>query len=207
MSQQSLLDSKPSNNGDSPIVSEFDPAALRLSQDFATSVGVKKLRNIVPVKKPPKEWFVRTHPNPDYRLQTMVIEMREDNETYLVSPSLWPDLAMESTLSPRLLITAINRQNVVFLWPVRLPGIDGKLDDWSRSAMEAAREAERNWVRVQSNRSLGAYETTISTSNIAEPDWEHLIPEPMSKLLEVAFRDRFIKSDDHPVLMRLRGEA
>jgi hypothetical protein len=29
----------------------------------------------------------------------------------------------------------------------------------------------------------------------------------MSKLLEVAFRDRYIKSDDHPVLMRLRGEA
>jgi hypothetical protein len=212
MSQRSVIDIPTTDNGQSRIetpapVSEFDPATLRLSQDFAAAVGVKKLRTTVPVKKPAKEWWVRTHPSADYRLQTAVLELKEDNETYLVHPSLWSDLAMESTFSPRLLLTAVNRQNVVFLWPIRLPGADGKLDDWNRSALDAASEAERNWIRVQSNRSLGAYETIIATSAIAEPDWPRLIDEPFSKLLEVAFRDRFIKTDDHPVLMRLRGEA
>jgi hypothetical protein len=41
---------------------------------------------------------------------------------------------------------------------VRLPGPDGKIDDWSKSSLEAAQIAMKNWVRVQSNRSLGAYE-------------------------------------------------
>ena len=39
-------------------------------------------------------------------------------------------------------MTAINRQGVLFLWPIRLPGADGKIDDWSRSAMDAADEAK-----------------------------------------------------------------
>jgi hypothetical protein len=208
--QKSVLDHKPSDNG-CPIpptpASEFDPAALRLTQDFGAAVGVKKLRTTVPIKKPAKEWWVRVHPDVAYRLETAVLELKEDNETYLVHKSLWSELSMESTFSPRLLVTAITRQNVVFLWPIRLPGADGKLDDWNRSALDAVSEAERNWIRIQSNRSLGAYETIIATSTIAEPNWTQLIEEPFSKLLEVGFRDRFIKDIDHPVLRRLRGEA
>ena len=38
---------------------------------------------------------------------------------------LWPELATEATFSPRTFFTAINRQGVVFLWPIRLPGPDG----------------------------------------------------------------------------------
>jgi hypothetical protein len=34
-----------------------------------------------------------------------------------------------------------------------------------------------------------------------------LVPEPFSKLLEIAFRDKFIRDMEHPVLKRLRGEA
>ena len=35
----------------------FDPAALRLNQDFAETVGVKKLLTTVPVRKPGKRGF------------------------------------------------------------------------------------------------------------------------------------------------------
>ena len=64
-----------------PEADPFDLASLRLSQDFASAVGVKKLVTTIPVKKPSKEWFVRTHPDPDYRLQTAVLELKEDRET------------------------------------------------------------------------------------------------------------------------------
>ena len=60
-----------------PEADPFDLASLRLSQDFASAVGVKKLVTTIPVKKPSKEWFVRTHPDPDYRLQTAVLELKE----------------------------------------------------------------------------------------------------------------------------------
>ena len=75
----------------------FDPARLRLSQDFAATLGVKKMLLTVPVKKPSKEWWIRVHPEESYRIQTAVLELKEDREIFLVDPSLWPELATEST--------------------------------------------------------------------------------------------------------------
>jgi hypothetical protein len=60
-------------------------------------VGVKKLLTNVPVKKPSKEWFVRVHADPAFHLSTYVVKLKEDGEVYLVDPSLWAELAAEST--------------------------------------------------------------------------------------------------------------
>jgi hypothetical protein len=182
----------------------FDPAALRLSGDAAAGLGVKRALLTVPVRKPDKSWFVRVHPEPAYALETAVIELKEDRETYLVTPALWPFLAGEATFSPRALFTTINRQGVLFLWPIRLPGPDGKRDEWSRSALEAADLARKGWVRVTANMGLGAYEVFQATGALPDPDWPAL---PFRELLRVAFRERFIDSADHPVLRRLRGES
>jgi hypothetical protein len=183
----------------------FDLARLRLSQDFLAAAGVKKILTTVPVRKPSKEWFIRIHADPAYRLETYVIELKEDNEVYLVDPPLWADLVSESTFSPRALFTAMSRQNVLFLWPVRLPGADGRLDEWNRSALEAASLAQKAWLRVQANKSLGAYETFGAAAAWGEPDWA-AVP-PLKELLKIAFRDRFIDRREHPVLRRLNGEA
>jgi len=195
----------PVANGNSTATSDpFDISRLRLSQDFVAAAGVKKVLNTIPCRKPSKEWFVQTHPDPAYRIQTCVVELKEDSETYLVDPSLWPDLIGESTFSPRALVTSINRQGVLFLWPIRLPNADGRLDEWSRSAMEAATFAAGKWVRVQANMSLGAYEVYEAAGQWATPDWPEM---PFQQLLKVAFKDRFITTLDHPILKRLRGEA
>jgi hypothetical protein len=187
-----------------PEADPFDVASLRLSQDFVSAVGVKPLLKTVPVKKPSKEWFVRTHPDPAYQMSTAVLELKEDRETYLVSRELWPLLADEKTFSPRLLVTAINRQKVLFLWPIRLPGSDGKIDDWSRSAMDAADEARSRWVRVTSNMSLGAYEVAVASGHVADPVWPD---NTFQEIIKIAFRDKMISDWDHPVLQRLRGEV
>lgn len=182
----------------------FDPARLRLSQDFSAAIGVKKLLTTVPVRKPSKEWFVRCHPDPTYRIETFVIELKEDAEIYLVDPSLWQTLAGESTFSPRLLITTTNKQGTIFLWPIRLPNADGRHDEWNKSAMEAANHAMKGWVRVQANMSLGAYDVYQASGNLGEAEWT--VPS-FNELLKIAFKDRFITASDHPVLKRLRGEA
>ncbi len=182
----------------------YDPASLRLSENFAAAAGVKKALMAVPVRKPDKSWFVRTHPDEAYRLQTAVIELKEDRETFLVVPALWPALAGESTFSPRALFTAVNRQGTLFLWPVRLPGTDGKLDEWSRTALEAAQMAASGWVRVAANKGLGAYDVFQAAGSLGEPEWPEV---PLRELLRVAFRDRLIETLDHPVLCRLRVEV
>jgi hypothetical protein len=190
------------NTTGAPDPDPFDPARLRLSQNFGAAVGVRKLLTTVPVRKPAREWFVRTHHDGAYRLTTAVLESKEDREVYLVDPGLWPSLASETTFSPRLLVLTVNRQGTTFLWPVRLPGPDGKIDDWNRSAAEAAEMARDEWVRVSANMSLGAYDIAVA-SHQAEPVWP---VEPMREILRVAFRGKFIDSWDHPVLRRLRGE-
>lgn len=184
----------------------FDPAALRLSDAGMAGLGVKKALLSVPVRKPDRSWFVRTHPDSAYRLQTAVVELKEDRggETYLVAPHLWPALAGESTFSPRALFTAVNRQGVPFIWPVRLPAADGRLDEWSRTALEAADLARTGWIRAAANMALGAYDVFQATGDLPEPEWPDL---PFRELLRVAFRERFIQSEDHPVLRRLRGEV
>src|SRR5262245_16706130 len=88
----------------------FDPARLRLSQDFAATVGVKKALLTVPVRKPDKAWFVHVHASDDYRIETAVIELKEDREVYLVAPELWSALSTEATFGPRAFFTAITRQ-------------------------------------------------------------------------------------------------
>jgi hypothetical protein len=188
-----------------PEADPFDLDSLRLSQDFASAVKVKKLLKTVPVRKPSKEWFVRTHPDAGYWFPTAVLELKEDKddrEVYLVAPALRPELESEPTFSPRLLVTTINRQGVLFLWPIRLPGANGKIDEWSRSALEAADEAKSRWVRVTSNMSLGAYEVSLAAGQVPEPDWPD---NSMQEIIRIAFRDRMISDWSHPVLKRLRG--
>ena len=180
----------------------FDPASLRLSQNFHESLGVKKALITVPVRKPGKQDFIRVHPDPAYRLETAVLNLKEERELYLVAPELWSELSAEIT--PMVLVTAINRQNVTFLWPIRLPGSDGRIDEWNGSALEGARMAETRWVRVMANMNLGAYEVFEATGSIPEPEW----PETEFRaLLNIAFKGRFITSIDHPVVQRLRGQA
>src|SRR5262249_20423852 len=98
--------------------------ALRLPQDFSTAAGVKKLITRVQVRKPSKEWFIRTHPDPAYRLATTILELKDSQEDqagkaklqqrqqeiYLVAPSLRSTLQSEVTVSSTLLVLSINRQ-------------------------------------------------------------------------------------------------
>lgn len=128
---------------------------------------------------------------------------KEDSETYLIAPEILLELVTESTVSPRRLHTAVTSTGVVFLWPIRLPGYDGKLDDWNRSALEAANLGSKGrWIRMQSNRSLGAYE--VSTTEFPKPPvWPEV---SMDTLIQRAFKDKYLTGLDHPVLRRLRGE-
>ena len=62
------------------VPNPFAPENLRISQDFGESLGVKKELLTIPVRKPSKEWWVRTHPDSEYRLDTAVVELKEENE-------------------------------------------------------------------------------------------------------------------------------
>jgi hypothetical protein len=180
----------------------FDPAALRLDQSFTEGPAVKKLLTTVPVRRPSPQDFVRCHPDPAYRVDTAVITMKDDRETYLVTRELITELVDEITRVT--LFTTVNRQGVVSIWPVRLPGLDGKMMEWWRSAREGAELAMGKWVRIKANSSLGAYEIFEASGTIPEPLWPEL---SFREILQIAFRDFLVDRPDHPVIKRLRGQS
>jgi hypothetical protein len=179
----------------------FDPARLRLPQDFGAGLGVRKVITTVQVRKPDRHSFVRVHRDEGFRLPAGVIEIKEDRETYLVDPALAIELPGE--VHPTMLFTSVTRQGVPFLWPIRLPGEDGKHNEWHRSALEAAQRAQTRWVRIAANMAAGGYDVYEATGALPEPEWPDL---SFAKLLEIAFKDHFIRTHEHPVLRRLRGE-
>lgn len=178
----------------------FDLDSLRLSQSFTETAGVKKLLRTVPVHKPNPQDFVRVHPSDQYRADFPIIELKEEREEYIVGPNLRGELAGEFVV--KTLFTAINRQGVVFLWPVRLPDPEGRQMEWHRSMREAAETGMDKWTRVKANRSLGAYEITTAESTMVDPVWPEV---SFQELIRLAFRDRLITTTDHPVIKRLRG--
>jgi hypothetical protein len=178
----------------------FDLANLRLSQAFTETAGVKKLLTTVPVHKPNPQDFVRVRSEPEYRENFPVIELKDEREEYVITAALVSELIGEFVT--KTLFTAINRQGTVFLWPVRLPGPDGKTMEWWRSMREAAELAMKQWVRVRANMDLGAYEMFVAESTMSEPAWPEV---SYQQLIKIAFRDRLITTLDHPVIKRLRG--
>jgi hypothetical protein len=178
----------------------FDLSSLRLSQDFADDIGVKKVVTTIPVRKPDRQSFVRVHPDSSYRIQTALLELREDREVYLVERGLWSELAAE--IVPKTLYFAITRQGTPFIWSVRMPTEDGRLDQWNRSAHEAARIAMSRWVRVVSNMPAGAYDVFEAGATFADPTWPDL---SFQDVLRIAFKDRFIRTIDDPIVRRLQG--
>jgi hypothetical protein len=85
-----------------PPLDPFDVNALRLDQSFVETAGVKKLLTTVPVRKPHKQDFVRVHPDPDYRAQFALIEVRDDREVYLLTPDIARQLPGEYAMATPL---------------------------------------------------------------------------------------------------------
>lgn len=192
----------PDDQGDKAAPNPFDPKRLRLSQRFAQGTDVRRPLVTVPVRKPSAQDFFRVHPEEAWRLDTALIEIKADREVYLVEPEIWPLFPNEC--KPRTLYTTIDRRNVVTLWPVRLPDENGRLDDWNRSAHEAAQLSTEKWVRMSADMALGAYRIDVAVAEFPEPVWPSEVS--FADLLKIAFRGKMIEGLDHPVLRRLWGE-
>jgi hypothetical protein len=177
--------------------------ALRLAADAAAPAETREVLSHVSVRRPGRQEWVRVHPDPAMSLAAVVfVDKEERDEVFFVTPEMRDAMAGEG--KPVLLVTAVTRQGAAFLWPLGLPGPDGRTNPWWETAREAAEEAKSKWVRVASDRALGAYRIYIAEGKLSDPVWPDV---PLSRLLELGFRDRVIAGEDHPIAKRLRGEA
>jgi hypothetical protein len=179
----------------------LDLTALRLPQTFGAVAGVKRVLTTVPVRKPSNQAYVRVHQSAEWRMPAAILQLKEDGECYLVDPSIVPYLAQE--VRAKLLYVYVTRDGNIAVWPINLPGEDGRLDAWSQSAHSAAELAQTSWVRLVANRGVGAYDIYQAPAIADEPLWPEMT---FKEVLHLAFKDRLITSMEHPIVKRLRGE-
>src|SRR4051812_2279620 len=65
-----------------------DLQALRLPANYGATLGVKKLLTAVPVGKPKKGQFFRTHAADEMTFGAMFLEQKEARESYVVLPNV-----------------------------------------------------------------------------------------------------------------------
>ena len=175
-------------------------SSLRLTQNFGETLGVKKVLTTVPVGKPTKDRFFRTHESPNWVYPSWILEDKKTGETYIVSEEVASVLG--GLVRAVELYTAIDRQNNLFLIPIPLPGPNGVRNPWHESLLQAVLRARLVWLRITANKDLGGYDIFEATAKLPEPIWPDTT---LDELLAIAFRGRIITNPDHPIVQERLG--
>ena len=197
--------SDPSTNGsgvsrpEDPADIFSDLAALRLSPDEAGQIGTAEVLAHVPVRKPGVSEFVRVSPHPEMSIATSIF-LDPEREVYLVMPALRNILV--AGVKPMMLVTAINQRGQVLLWPIALGDSTGRRNVWHETAREAAELAKTEWVKVVADMPSGCYRIYPALGALPDPVWPD---SPLSELLRLAFRNRIVDCEDHPVVKQSLG--
>ena len=193
----------PPCNFEEQVPTEYKPpdfSKFALSQNFGSQIKVTQRLTTVPVRKPSKTQWFQIHP--EYKLDVLLLKYGDSGEDYyLVEPSLAHQVA--DLAQAFRLVVGVDRQGVVFVWPLRIPDPERAMN-WHLSALEAASHAEIQWTRMHAHMSLGAYEIHTAEGITDEPKWPEML---MDGILEIAFKNKIIDRLDHFVLKQLRGEA
>ena len=172
--------------------------ALRLPANYGATLGVKKILTVVPVRKPRKPEFFRTHSSADMTFSGMVYENKEKGEHYLLVPNVASHIS--ELVRAVELHAAIDTSNNVFLIPLPLPDELGNRNPWHESLAGNIAHAQNNWIRISANKDVQGYDTCEATGNLPQPQWpEHDI----ETLVDIAFRGKIITDLDHPVVQKL----
>lgn len=180
----------------------LDIKSLRLPANYGATLGVKKLLTNVPVGRPEKMLFFRTHANDQMTFPAMLLEQKESRERYVVTPDIAQ--VISELVRPVMLYTAIDRQDNIVLIPVPLPDDSGKRNQWHESLAQAVEYAKLKWIRIASNQRLKGYDIFEAEKLLPEPEWP---THGIDALVEIAFRGKIIDSLDHPVVQSLLGKV
>lgn len=174
---------------------------LRLPPSYGQGFGSKKILVNVPVGKPPKEKFFRSHPSPDMVFDGLLVEDKRTGVHHLAGPAVADILG--KLARPTRLHTAIDRGDNPFLVPIPLPDESGQRNPWHESMSRAIELAKDRWIRVSADKRSGTYEVFEALGVLPEPTWPDLT---MEELVEKAFPGRIIRDEHHPVVQELLGK-
>ena len=168
-----------------------------LALDETSPLPAAKPSAKIAARKPGKaEWF-RVSTDPQHRPATFLIYQEQGSrQTYLLTKEIGAHPIMRQVSSRRIAYVASNRNGETFL---SLVGAGD--DEWSKSARVGHQQAQREWVRLVSDRTAGCY-AVVPSGNHEPAEFPDL---PYNELLKEAFGETLIDSVQHPVVLDLMG--
>jgi hypothetical protein len=180
---------------------KLDLNEFRINQDFSLHVQARKTAVCVPVQRPDRQQWVFLHPDPAWRVHVALLEDKSNRRSYLVAPEIVPDVTED--LTAKLLIAYVTRTGNPGLWGVRLPDEGGRIDTFNESALAIIASHTNQWIRIlcdQADKSYSVLEA--GPVELPAPRW----PEGgFQWMFDTAFKNRVIRSTEHPLLQALRG--
>ena len=186
----------------------FNFETLRVTE--VTPILIKHMLTSIPLRKPnTRVKFFRIRPGPKWKFDTYLLDLGGNSEgegKYLLNPDLYPKVIETKKLKlVTIYVGIIYGSGEIFLSEIAQPDVEGKDNEFNRTRRIAYTKGETQWVKLQRNDSIGAYDIVLAVSKLPEPEWPEE-PQNIIKAIEIAFKDRFIDDYNHPVLKRLRGE-
>ena len=178
---------------------------VRAKASQQSVIGVTTEYTVIPIRNPKPDEFFRVTPDEGYSVNVNILQMKTDNEWYLVDEDILPGIQLESQLKVMQLYVCVTQNSTPFVCLIPLPDSDGRLNSWHESGHKSMEEAKSFWVRRQADKSNGGYLITKAiNAQLPDPKWPS---EPLEDLIEKAFDRYYIDKLDHPILRRLRGEV
>jgi hypothetical protein len=202
---------KPTSGDAEATTAKFfdDLEKLRLSPEDTGGLGSKKVLTTVPVRRPGKQEFFRCHPDEAMTLTAMLFVDSADGEAYFVAPAMRDCDVLANQVKPTLLQLTVLRSGVLIIWPLTLPNSEkgsGGGKSWHESALKARVIGKTKWTRVVADKAINGYQTYVAEGKLDGPDWVKLLDgKTFNELLEIAFADKIILDEEHPVVRSLRG--
>ena len=174
---------------------------LRLPDTYSASGGT-----VLPLKttygRLNKHRFCRVHPGDEYKFRCLVVDDKDNGETYLAASNMVGHLGNLAT--PKTIRLAVDNAGTPKL--IGEPDVDltARKNLWHISLKEGIRRGESKWVRVQANMNASQYEVVESVNDLGEPKWPN---QSMEELINDAFSGRIIDSPDHPYIRQIQGRV
>jgi hypothetical protein len=171
--------------------------SLKLSATFSTGKVIKQITT-VEIRKPAKdEWFC-ADANWSVGPIAAITSREEISTIYLVKGSIAEGLSPSDyklvTLHP-----CVTTKQVFFFWPV---AVSDRPTNWDATAQKAVELAKTGWTRMAANMAASGYDVWSPQGVLAEPVWPQ---KSFEDLLEIALSERLVDTDNHPIMLKLRG--
>jgi len=197
---------EPTENTSSNCLNPYRPEDLWIDPSKIHAAGaVNRPLTTIPIRKPNKHEFFRTHPGEEYWRLVAFVEF--ERVLYLVHPSMVRHLD-EGDIFYAKFCLAISKSRELFFWPIK-ESAQGRNNMWNDSAFDIAKMAIGKWVKIRSRQEDGKgggyYEAEIPIIEFGEPVWPDLTQK---QLYDIALKgDRIIDRVDHLVIQKLTGQV